>query len=105
MFETAEDRLAFLDPEEFAVEVTITPASGPARAFLALFEAEGIEVELADGTRVRTTRPTLLARAVDLDGLVDGEVAIAGESRIYRIGNPAQPDGTGFALLELRRDW
>lgn len=112
--ESAADRAAFLDPEEFAHTVTVTPANGdPVRQFSALFDPEGAIVELSDGLRAATVRPQLFGLAEDLEALVEGDsltVSVPSPTGLVEIGtysvsDPATADGTGFATLNLVRPW
>lgn len=105
--ETAEDRAAFLDTEELAHAVTVTPSGGGApRTFAGIFEPEGVPLELSDGLRATSTRPTLFGLAVDLETLGAGDtVAVQGFAEVYTVGDPAIPDGSGFASIVLSRAW
>lgn len=105
--ESAEDRAAFLDLEEFAHLVTVTPANGdPVRQFSAIFEPEGFALELSDGLRAATARPQLFGLAEDLEALATGDtIAVGGFPGTYEVADPATADGTGFATLNLVRPW
>lgn len=105
--ETDDDRSAFLDRDEFAVAVTVTPANGdPARVFSAIFDRAGTVVDLGGELEAATASPSIFALESDLEALVVGDaVAVAGRLESYTVAQPPEPDGTGFARAALTRGW
>lgn len=99
--ESAEDRAAML--QDFGVRVTITPASGLAWSFLALFDRESIEVPLEGvAPDVDSREPLLMARSADCSSATQGDaIAIEGESDAFEVQRNL-PTGDGFTVLVLR---
>lgn len=104
--ESDEDRAALLDPDEAAVVVTVTPAAGAPREFSALVDAQAFVAELSDGLRATTAAPQLFGLETDLAAVLEDDAITIADPLFpdtYQRGDPALPDGTGFATLSLSR--
>lgn len=93
----AEDFDEFLDDEDFADEVTITPADGgPSRAFLAIFDSSFVDAATGD-MHLEANQPRLTCKQSDADALVRGDLATV-KGKTYTVMQ-VQPDGTGMAMV------
>lgn len=71
--ESAADRLAFLDTDEFGTEATYTPFMGSPTTIQGIFSKETVEVDL-DGTTVPTALCTFTCRTADVpDKVIETE--------------------------------
>lgn len=93
------DRLAFLNVEEFAVQVILHPNSTP-QTINAIWDNGHFEI--ANGVSViSTTQPSLMVRSMDVANAEQGdEVSVDGT--IYEIAD-IQPDGTGMSMLMVHK--
>ena len=101
--ENAEDRLAFLDPDEFGVEAAYTPVSGgAARTVSGIFDAAAQAIDLGLSLQVASTGPQFLVRTADLtgNGQQGDQFVIAGVT--YKAVD-VSPDGTGMTTVKLER--
>lgn len=100
--ESAADRLAFLNGEEFGTAATYLPAAGGALALAGIFDRPHRHVVLGEAA-VSMREPTYLCRADDLPagyetGEDRGQLTVDGTT--YTIVD-VRPDGTGMVLLVL----
>jgi hypothetical protein len=114
--ETAADRLAFVNSDEFACEVSYTPVGGgPARAIAGIFDSDYLAIDVGGEVEAATRHPRISCRVDDLtlggkedDSFVitAGQLEAAGldvkGAGTYLV-KLVQPDGTGFADLTLER--
>ena len=109
--ESSDDRLAFLNTEEYAEEAIYTPAGGSGVSIQGgilndpHFEVQTADIPLSDG------QPTFLCRSEDVPVAASGgdagdTLALAETdthpAATYRVLD-LQPDGTGMTLLSLGR--
>lgn len=99
--ETAEDRAAFLHPDEFGEAATLSPGTPDARPLAVVYERTWTAADPETGVTVSSSEPRLFARSEDLDGVVAGD-SIAVGGRVWRFAD-LQPDGTGITLGVLTR--
>lgn len=111
--ESAADRAAFLDPEEFGDRAVWTPQLGAPTIVFGIFDGEyvAVEIDSESGVAVTSTTPMLHVRTADLPGVQDGDglrlETLLGEpvwrsEYRYTIREP-QPDGTGMSMLKLEK--
>lgn len=103
--ESADDRAAFLDDEDFAIEATYTTAASVSAAITGIHDAPHLSRDFGDGAPLSDVRRTFLCRTADLpNGAVGGDagdtLTIAGTA--YRVAGH-EPDGTGMTLLILAK--
>jgi hypothetical protein len=110
--ETDEDRLAFINPDEFGVVASYTsrePGALPT-PINGQFDAEGsnwnpnrwngTEYQMQNGAHMESEGPTFLCRTSDLNkGGRQRDVLVISEVT-YRVEGK-KPDGTGFTVLLL----
>lgn len=114
--ETAADRLAFIETDDFAVEATYTPVSGGASStVLGIFDSSAEVIELDGEAAVQSRRPRFLCRVDDLtNGGKESDQLVLSSSQLLAAGldtNAAgtylvrvvQPDGTGMVELILEK--
>lgn len=100
--ETDDDRLVFVDPDDFGVAVTYMPAAGGGATFNALFGRPSIDFALGEIVAVDRD-PWLTCRSSDVPSAASGgdvgdTVTIAGETwRVVAI----KPDGSGMTRIDL----
>lgn len=94
-----EDLGEFLDPEEFAVSVTITLLNGSTRQVVGIFDDPYLNAQLGE-YEADTSEPRFTARESDLAGVTRGcTVTVAGGA--YDVMTAAQPDGTGMSIVRM----
>lgn len=104
--ESAADRAAFLDADEFGVEGTYTPAGGFGSTVVGIFERPHLNRAFGnDGPALSDAEPTFTCRSIDLPvGAAGGDcgdrMAIGADN--YRVID-LRPDGTGMTLITLGR--
>jgi hypothetical protein len=101
--ETAADRAAFVNSDEFGLAATYTAAGGAPATVNGIFDNPFAALDFAEGVAIQSTNPVLLVATADLPaGAAGGDVdtvAIAGTTYLVR---EVQPDLTGdFTQLEL----
>lgn len=114
--ESAADRLAFLDSDEFAVEATYMPTGGGStRTVLGIFDSDFIELDVGGEVAAASRRPVIRCRIDDLtSGGREGDTFAMTSQQLEAAGldtNAAgtyrvmlvQPDGTGFADMALQK--
>lgn len=102
--EDEADRAALL--ADFGEAVTVTPVAGSPRSCVAIYDAPGSVVDLGGELRAAADKASLYGRESDLGALAVGDgVAVAGHSRTFTVGEPPEPDGTGFARVGLAEGW
>lgn len=100
--ETDADRLVFVDPDDFGVVVTYTPAGGGGASFNALFNRPSIDFAVGEVAAVDRD-PWLTCRSSDVPagargGDVGDTVTVASETwRVVAI----KPDGSGMTRIDL----
>ena len=93
------DRLAFLNEDEFAVQVTLHPNSNP-RPASAIWDNG--HWEIANGVSViSTTQPSLMMRSIDLVDVEQGDEVLV-DGQIYEVAD-LQPDGTGMTQVMVHK--
>lgn len=93
--ETAADRLAFFDLDDFAVCAVWKDDTGKVKG-----NVQGqFRNEFVDALTVESQTPTLQCRASDIDGIVHGHTMTI-DSTVYTVYG-VQPDGTGITMLVL----
>jgi hypothetical protein len=98
--ETAEDRAAFVDPDDFGTEATYALATGGESLINGLFDkAAG---ERLDKPGIVSARPRFVCRDGDIPaGAGEGDtLAVGGTTYAIRV---RLPDGTGMTELHLER--
>lgn len=101
--ESAADRLAFLNVDDFGVEATYTPAGDAAvPAIVGIFNDPHLSVAM-DHVNVSDSTPTFTCRSADLPGAAAG--GDSGDRLIvdgvtYSVTD-LQPDGTGITIIIL----
>lgn len=96
-----DDLDEFLDPDDFAVKATLTLKSGQTRPVNGIYAGPYTQGHLGPDYEEDTTRPKFTCKAADVVGVTRGDsISIPGEGVFGVLTNP-QPDGTGFAVLEL----
>lgn len=103
--ESAADRLAFLNPDEFGATATITPLSGLPVLLSGIFDNEYLLLGDAGGLEgVSGSSPVFLVRRSDV-----ASVSLPGASIVINIDGvetsfkivEIRPDGTGMVQLRL----
>lgn len=101
--ESAADRLAFLDTDEFGVEATYTPAGGGASSTVkGIFDNTFIEADAEAEVNVQASVPVFTCRTADLTsgGVFNDQLVISGVTYKAKI---IRPDGTGMTSLFLEK--
>lgn len=100
--ESADDRLAMLDADEFGVSATWTPSGGSATAVDGIFDNEFRSTDIGAGAEIATDDPHFLCRTADVSGIVEGDaLVVSGVSYTVRV---VMADGTGMTELVLEED-
>lgn len=100
--ESAADRAAFLDADEFGAAATYTPASGTPAALDGIFDDPQINANF-NGVDVSDSRPTFFCRSTDLPaGAVGGDAGdrLTVQGTTYRVAD-LEPDGQGMTRVVL----
>ena len=98
--ESAADRAALFDTDEFGVAATVTIGIAAPVTVNGVFENEFVGVEVDAGVPIESTRPVFTCREADVTGIAQGDtVVIDGTSRTVR---GIEPDGTGIVRLILK---
>ena len=103
--ETATDRAAFVNPDEFGLEAVWTPAGEEAASLNAVFD-EASETRFA-GPGVDVVAPMIVVRTADIpENAAAGEysgdrILISGRTFIPRT---IEPDGTGMSRVLLEEE-
>jgi hypothetical protein len=107
--ESADDRLAFLSPDEFGDEATYRPAATGEESvpIVGIFDNTHELVAAGNSPGSSDARPTFYCRSQDLpEGAEGGDagdrltITHLGVLRNYRVID-LEPDGQGFTRLEL----
>lgn len=92
--ESAADRAAFFNTDEFGASATVTPNGSPSRTINVIFDAAA-----RDEVGVILAGTQITARTSDTSDLADGDaVVVNGETYTLR---EVRADGTGVSLLIL----
>jgi hypothetical protein len=92
---------AFLQLDDFAIAVTVTPQGGVSRVVRGIFDEPYLNAQLGE-YEADVTEPRLTCKAADVAGLAaKDEVQIYGVT--YYLPTGPQLDGTGFAVLRLAK--
>lgn len=99
--ESEDDRLAFLDADEFGVEATYTSVLGGApRTISGIFDAAAQAVDLGLEVQLASTSPQFLVRTADLTSSGrHGDVFVINGSTYKAVD--VSPDGTGMSTVKL----
>lgn len=89
--ESAADRAAFVDTDEFGIEATYTPQTGAAVTLDGIFDEPFAEVDVDAGVGVLSKTPTFVCRTADLPST-------------KKQGDAVTIDGTGYVVRELQAD-
>lgn len=102
--ETAADRAAHLDADEFGVEVAYTLAAGGAAVTIAgILDEPSAVVVMGERAGALDARVTLLCQSSDLPaGAGEGD-HVAVDGRGFTVAN-LEPDGQGMTSLTLARE-
>lgn len=102
--ESAADRLAFLNSDDFGVTATYIPAhQGTSASINGIFDNEYIEVSLEGDASVASRQPVFICRTADIEATSGG----GEEGDWLRIGSvdyktrEFKPDGTGMTVIVL----
>jgi hypothetical protein len=114
--ETAADRLAFLNVDEFGVEATYRPSiGGLSWVIQGIFDSDASVIEVGGEVPVQSRRPRLVCRVDDItDGGNENDTVTLSSAQLLAAGldtNAAgtyrvivvQPDGTGMVELALEK--
>jgi hypothetical protein len=101
--ETAADRLAFLNSDEFGVDASYTPlAGGGPTAIKAIFDAAAQALEIGLEVAIQSTAPQVWVRTSDLaSGGRQGDTFVI-DGTTYKAVD-VQPDGTGMTRVMLEK--
>ena len=91
--ETAADRAAFLDSDEFGAVVTVAGVSVPG-----IFDAAYLAEDIL-GAGLQGASPRLTCRTADVAGAAEG-AAVVVDGAAYTLRRQ-EPDGTGMTVLIL----
>ncbi len=94
-----EDPDAFLQLDDFAVEVSITPQGGVSRPITAIFDDPYLNTQIGE-YEADASNPRLTCKESDVRDLAAKD-EVQTDSTIYYLLTAPQPDGTGFAVLHL----
>ena len=108
--ESADDRAAFFNDDEFGVAATYTPNGGAASAVTGIFDQPTFMEALGERAMTQDTRTTFVcqeddlpaAAAADSDDVLALTHPVSGEVLSFIVAT-IEPDGQGMALLSLRR--
>ena len=96
--ESAADRAAFFDTDEFGSAATWTPAGGSATTVNGVFDSEYQEVAISQ-VGVALSQPRFVCRTADVSGAAEGDtLSVGATSYTIRV---VQDDGTGITTLVL----
>lgn len=97
--ETADDRLIFLDVDDFGTTASYTVQGGSAVNITGIFDNEHIEVDATGTVGVSVQQPRFMCRTADVSSATEGD-DITINSVAYKI-RVVQDDGTGMTNLLL----
>lgn len=101
MIESAADRLAFFNPQEFGVTSKITSnSSGSEFEVIGVFDNQFLSLDLGMGA-VSTSELQFTCRTQDVISIEQGDI-LELEGVSYQITN-LMADGTGITVLKLHR--
>jgi hypothetical protein len=101
--ESADDRLTFLDPDEFGTEAAYTPLNGTAADIAGIFNNPHLPVVVGEHVATSDAQPTFLCRTDDIPADAQGGDAgdtLAVDGVTYRVTD-LHPDGSGMTLVVL----
>jgi hypothetical protein len=110
MLEDDDMRAVFFDPDDFAIEVTITPAGGQPFNVLGIFDALPVnnpvalakaQVGFKDGMMNTGNSPQFRCRTLDVTDVKGGRAILAANGKTYNVWDN-RPDGTGMSTLILK---
>lgn len=110
MLEDDDMRAVFFDPDDFAIEVTITPAGGQPLTVLGIFDAHPVDNPVAlakaqvgfkDGMLNTGNSPQFRCRTMDVADVKGGRATLTARGKNYNVWD-ARPDGTGMSTLILK---
>ena len=93
--ESAGDRLAFLDADEFGIAATY---NGSATVY-GIFENDYFDGMTEGGVSVEASQPRFSCRTADVSSAAHGDTLLLGGTTYNVVG--VQPDGTGMTMLLL----
>ena len=93
MIESASDRLAFLDFDDFAVQAIYSGTGFPV-----IFDRESALLDLGE-VGLESSRPVATARTEDVSAIASGSTITINGDPFKVTAN--RPDGTGFSILVL----
>jgi hypothetical protein len=97
--ESATDRLAFLDLDDFAVEATYTPVSGAPVTILGILDTPQASRSVSAMVDVTIPAVSFVCRTDDVgDDAEGGDLTVAGDDYVIRA---VITDGTGMSTLTL----
>lgn len=106
--ETAADRAAFLDAEEFGVEATYAVSGGATGTVAGIFDDPTTFADIGDRASSQDSRPTFYCREADLPaGAAGGNDDTMSLTHPVSLGAltfkvlTIEPDGQGMALLAM----
>lgn len=101
--ESAADRAALLDTDDFATAATYTLAAGGDTALNGIFDNGYLAVGVPADLDISATQPQFLCRTADLPSSAAQDDTITVDSVTWRV-RELQPDGTGLTSLVLEKN-
>lgn len=113
MFEDDDMRAIFLDPEDFGVEATITPAEGDPFTLIGIFDARpvgdralaGAQVGSREGFQNTGNHPEFRCRTIDAATVTPGKATLTLPAHLggktFQVWDD-RVDHTGFTTLILK---
>ena len=98
--ESAADRAAFFDTDEFGEAATMTIGISAPVTVNGVFENEFVGVETGAGVPVEMTRPVFTCREADVPSIAHGDTVVI--DSVSRKVRGIEPDGTGIVRLILK---
>jgi hypothetical protein len=90
---------AFLQPDDFAITVSVTPQGGVLREIRGIFDEPYLNTQIGE-YEADAAMPRVTCKARDVADLRVKDAVKVGGKTYYLLTGP-QPDGTGMAVLSL----
>lgn len=98
--ESATDRAAFVNPDEFGVTAVYTTAAGADSDLDGVFAEPFATAFGVGGAGIATSEPRFTCRSADLPAAAAVGDRLAVSDRSFRVAT-IEPDGTGMTALQL----